>query len=386
MVGGHQRLDAGGVRAVGRRRLGRHDERGRQRRPQRAPARPGRATPAAPCGGNCDQRSAFFKNSARSAGSCPQIREGADALARAAAGGNLSKDCRVFSICGALGVGQRVERLLFFLRRQFKKLVELRGDSLAFVLGQRLPARLRGVARSARWGWCRRGVRRIHVHEILQRALVVQKFLARLRRQGVPLLEPRFATSPRKSSGTCASRAARSGRRFAQQAAADTSAIPSRAAAVRARPGPARGIRGPWRGCGRGFPAGGWSGNSRAPPASSPAVAGNNITGDRACGAGGIRFVGTENDSHRRRRNVVESWAGSGKTAIWRRRAKGEPPKRLTRTVHCRLGASASSSSSARAGWPMRWMASKFFSASTLGSGSAAARARRSGRSAPDGR
>ncbi len=47
---------------------------------------------------------------------------------------------------------------------------------------------------------------------------------------------------------------------------------------------------------------------------------------------------------------------------------------RLTRTVHFNSEASASNPSSACAGWLMRWMASKFCNASTLGSGCFCAR------------
>ena len=54
----------------------------------------------------------------------------------------------LFHLC-ALGIRQRVERFLFFVRRQFKKPAELRGDFLALVFGQILPARLRGIARAA---------------------------------------------------------------------------------------------------------------------------------------------------------------------------------------------------------------------------------------------
>ena len=83
-----------------------------------------------------------------------------------------------------------------------------------------------------------------------------------------------------------------------------------------------------------------------------------------------MMFVGAANDfaGAGKRRGIL---GGRRANHALPRRAKGEPPTRLPRTVHFKSERAPAIPSSACAGWLMRWMASKFCSASTLGSGCA---------------
>ena len=94
----------------------------------------------------------------------------------------------------------------------------------------------------------------------------------------------------------------------------------------------------------------------------------NNSTGDRGRGNAGRPLVGAENNftGGGTLGTVPANVAEKNPLSC---NAKHQPPKRLPRTVHCR---SASNFSSA-CGWLMRWMALKFFKASTLGKGCAPA-------------
>ena len=61
-----------------------------------------------------------------------EFSERANALDALHAGQRAERLQRLFHL-RALGVGKCAERLLFFVRRQFEKLIELIGDFLAFV-------------------------------------------------------------------------------------------------------------------------------------------------------------------------------------------------------------------------------------------------------------
>ena len=140
----------------------------------------------------------------------------------------------------------------------------------------------------------------------MQALFILQKFLLQLRRQNIPLVEPGFdqiaqiVRDLRQPRGAVASaiRAA---------AAADTSAIRWRAAAIRVRSGSSASIFADFgEDALRGFPAGGWSDNCRVPPASWPATARKKSTGDRGRGNGG-RTVGRSGKQFHGRRNAGNS-------------------------------------------------------------------------------
>ena len=139
VVGGQSRMKI--------RRLRRHDERGRQRRPlgdMRDEIAPGLAVlrrhlrPAL----GVLQKILFFLRA-----QAGKFRERMDAL-QALRRRQFSKRLQRFFHLLLLGIRQGVERFLFFHRRQLKKLVELGGDFLPLILRKRIPVRQIGIMRA----------------------------------------------------------------------------------------------------------------------------------------------------------------------------------------------------------------------------------------------
>ncbi len=230
----------------------RHDERVRQRRPQRhlrdqiAPSLPFLWRQLRPALGIFQKFRAFRRTHARKFG------EGANALG-ALRRRQFVKGLQRFFHLRALGVGQRVERFLFFDRRQFKKLVELVRDPAPVVFRQCIPARLIvGIRLRTPGRWWNPRAR--------SNAACLRCPKTPAATTAAKCSSPRAGFEPARANPPAPAPAARAGLSAIRAAAAsDTSAIPSRAGAARVRPVRARGIRGPWRGFARGFPAGGWS-------------------------------------------------------------------------------------------------------------------------------
>ena len=172
-------------------------------------------------------------------------------------------------------------------------------------------------------------------------------------------------TRSRKSSGTWASCAARLVGRCAA-AASDTSAIPSRAGAIRVRPDRAPRYSGLWRGCAARISGGRLVRKFCAfAAASSPAVAGKNPPAIARAAAEQMLAARKNFTGGRDVRGVFGAQRKKRELSC---RETRQPAKNCRRTdsLHQReqflVGAR---------GWLMRWIASKFFNASTLGNGGA---------------
>ena len=289
------------------------------------------------------------------------------------AGGNFPNVSSVFSIC-CRSASDRVLSVFFFSTGVSSKnwlnwaVIFWRWSSESVFQcaksGPRGPLCHLGPAA----GRQRRAVGRIHVREIAQGALALQKFRPAMAAAGCPIAGDGF--SPGAANHPEWPPAARRGSsEIRAGGAANTSAIRWRAGAIRARSGRAPRIRAPWRECGRGFPAAGSSGNFPARRVSSPAVRGTNPRVTSSAAGAAARDWPARKIIFAEPEPCVTVSAASWKTAIWPAATDHEPVPQsgtLPRMNHC---IKASNSSSACWGWLMRRMASKFSSASGLGIG-----------------